>query len=233
MYDIRGADGTGTSANPVPYNSPNAKSYTVRKLADGNCWMTENLALPLAAGIAVEAASNTSATPVSFTPTGSGGTSNAATPMNGNTRYDSNTGQWYYSWYAATAGTGTSSQTNIDASSSICPVGWRLPSNYTISTTKSYGSITDIYGLTANGANDEHLFGHTVLESIPLSFLHAGYTMSGTIYNDNIGRYWSSTAYPSATYAYFLSYGTAQSFVRPQDPNGRKYYGFTVRCIAL
>ena len=64
-----------------------------------------------------------------WTPQGSGGTSNAATALNGNTGKFSGTSgagtvvtnEWFYSWYAATAGSGTEAMvtTSGDASLSI------------------------------------------------------------------------------------------------------------------
>ena len=47
----------------------------------------------------------------------------AAYSMNsGNASYG-----YYYNWYAATAGTGTCSMSSGNATASICPKGWRLP----------------------------------------------------------------------------------------------------------
>ena len=224
LYDYRGADGTGTASNKVAPDSANAKSYTVRKLADGNCWMTENLQIPLSAGTTIEASSSTSATAYSFAPTSCG--TDGACSMNGNTVAS---GAYYYSWYAATAETGTSADVNVDTSASICPIGWRLPANYTIDSTKSYGSLTNAYNLTSGGANNSQ--NHvSELESSPLNFARSGLYGGGSLlYNGTDGYYWSSTAYSSSTYAYYFYYRT--SYTYPQH-NSYKYYGFNVRCVA-
>ena len=234
MYDIRGADGTGTSANPVLSKTTNARAYTVRKLADGNCWMTENLALPLVSGTAVEASSNTTATPYSFTPTGTGG-NDTAEVLNNNTKTPAPDGNYYYSWYAATAGTGTYAQTT-ETAYSICPTGWRLPANYTIVPSKSIGSITNAYGLTTNAVNNYNNNNQT-FDGFPISFARNGCYTAGSPYASPSGAqtqggyYWSSTASSSdSTRAYELFYNSG--WTAPQYPNS-KFHGFNIRCVAL
>ena len=225
LYDYRGADGTGNKDNKVTPDSANAKSYMVRKLADGNCWMTQNLEIPLASGTTIEASYNTTASAYSFTPSAAC-SGNGACSMNANTKADN--GTYYYSWYAATAETGTSTDVSTDTSASICPIGWRLPANYTIDQTKSYGSLTNSYGFTTNGANspDNHV---AQLESAPLNFARSGVYNGGLTYNGTRGYYWSSTAYTGAANAYYFFYNTSYTF--PQDHNA-KYVGFNVRCVA-
>ncbi len=226
LYDYRGADGTGNSSNKVTSDSANAKSYMVRKLADGNCWMTQNLEIPLASGTTIEASYNTTASAYSFTPSAAC-SGNGACSMNANTKADN--GTYYYSWYAATAETGTSTDVSTDTSASICPIGWRLPANYTIDSSKSYGSMTNAYSFTTNGANNSQ--NHVAqLESAPFNFARSGYYSNGSLlYNGTRGYYWSSTAYTDATDAYYFRYGTSSTI--PQG-SSYKYDGFNVRCVA-
>ena len=211
-------------AQATLYDIRDSKPYTVRKLADGNCWMTSNLNYQLAAGVQAQGSSNTSRTAYPFTPTSCG--SNGACSMNGNTVAS---GAYYYSWYAATAETGTSADVNVDTSASICPIGWRLPANYTIDSTKSYGSLTNAYNLTSGGANNSQ--NHvSELESSPLNFARSGNYGGGSLSNNGTyGLYWSSTAYSSSTRAYDFYYGTSNTY--PQYYYS-KYYGFNVRCVA-
>ena len=230
LYDYRGLDGTGTK--DAPATGSNMAGYTVSKLADGNCWMTSNLKLGLSTSQAIEVVTNSTgvAKSTKWTPTGSGGTSNAATPMNGNTvcTGSGDSRNCWYSWYAATAGSGTSGQTNTDASDSICPAGWRLPSNYTTSTTKSYSALTNAYfNITSNTSTGYY----TQLEANPMLFTRAGGYVSGSLYaSGSYGFYWSATAYSSSSYAYYFSYDT--SYTYPQV-NDYKYLGFSVRCLAV
>ena len=187
--------------------------------------MTSNLNYQLTAGVQAQGSSNTSREAYSFTPTSCG--SNGACSMNANTLAANST--YYYSWYAATAETGTSTDVSTDTSASICPIGWRLPANYTIDSTKSYGSLTNAYNLTSGGANNSQ--NHvSELESSPLNFARSGLYGGGSLlYNGTDGYYWSSTAYSSSTYAYYFYYRT--SYTYPQH-NSYKYYGFNVRCVA-
>lgn len=237
LYDYRGADGTGNKDNKVAPDSANARSYTIRKLADGNCWMTENLKLPLSAGVTVEAAYNNVSSPYSYTPSPAcSGDGECA--LNANTNLPSSTnGEYYYNWYASSAETGKSTDINTDTLASICPVGWRLPANYTIDPDKSYGSLTDAYGFTVGGVNNsqDHV---AAMESFPLSLSRLGwYTASGWLnYNGQIGFYQSSSTSPNG-YAYSLYYSkTSGSNVTnntmPQYTTGN-YRGITVRCVAL
>ena len=206
--------------------------YTVSKLADGNCWMTSNLKLGLSTSQAIEVVTNSTgeAKSTKWTPTGSGGTSNASTPMNGNTICTGSgvSRKCWYSWYAATAGSGTSGQTNTDATDSICPAGWRLPSNYTTSTAKSYSALTNAYfGFTDNQSRNDV----TALEANPMLFTRAGFYSSGSLsYSGSFGYYWSATAYSSSSDAYNFVYYT--SYTYPQY-NAYKYLGFSVRCLAV
>ena len=214
------------------YDVRDNNTYIVRKLADGNCWMSENLKLNLgtpSAPVTVKRAKYNSTYTEDWTPTGTGG-NNAAEPLNNNTKTPAPNGNYYYSWYAATAGSGTSSQTNTEAEYSICPSGWKLPANYTISNTKSYGSMTDAYGLTTNGANNS-TNNISAFEAFPLSFARTGLYYSGSPNNvGTYGTYWSSTAHSDATYAYYLVYGASNTYPQHYD---YKKFGFTVRCVAI
>lgn len=151
--------------------------------------------------------------------------------MNSNTKTPAPNGNYYYSWYAATAGSGTSAQTNTEAEYSICPSGWKLPANYTISTTKSYGSMANAYGLTTNGANNTTT-NISTFEAFPLSFARTGtyYGSGGPVNVGTYGLYWSSTARSDATLAYDFIYGASRTY--PQY-NAKKYSGLPVRCVAL
>ena len=241
MYDIRGADGTGTSANPVAASSSNAKTYTIRKLADGNCWMTENLYLPLANNIGVEASYNNGST-FTYTPTSCSGDSECG--INRNTQSSSTYGTYYYyNWFAATAGKGTSSTAaNVDVDGSICPKGWKLPSNYTVNGTNpatgtawkdmSLNSITDTYGITTTGqAGVSTTTGYQTLEASPISLLRAGDYSSGRFgHGGSGGYYWSSTA-SSTSNAYDLVFDS--NIVYPQSSDSKARYGFSIRCLAV
>ena len=188
-----------------------SNSYTVRKLADGNCWMTTNLNLSLSTGVAVTASKNDGST-FSFTPTSceDGG----ACPMNNNTTNAHYNSTWVYSWYAATAGQGGSKVGHIDGS--ICPKGWRLPDSY-------YPLLKDTYNI----ANTEA--GARRLESSPLSFTRPGLTQGANgWYSDDEAIYHTNEAAEESV-RNSLWYGSNFVYV---SANGSKASGGRIRCVA-
>ena len=183
-------------------------TYTVSKLADGRCWMTQNLRI---AG-------------KTLTPTDSDVTTNYTIPassLSGFSAYDTSNAYvdndgGFYTWYTATAGTGTQALSTHDQSTtvSICPKGWRLP------TDGGDGEFQTLY----NNYNSS-----SALRSNPVNFILSGYVLSSSRRDQgSYGYYWSSTVY-SSSYAYGLFLGTSN--VNPAL-NYYKNGGFSVRCIA-
>ena len=183
-------------------------TYTVSKLADGKCWMTQNLRI----------------INKTITPTDSNVTTNYTIPASSisgfnsldtsNAYVDSDGG--FYTWYTATAGTGTQDldTQGQNTTASICPKGWRLP------TGGDSGEFKTLY----NNYNSS-----SVLRSNPVNF-----TLSGLAYHSSrrnqgsLGRYWSSTIY-SGYDAYYLHLNTSN--VNSANLISRDL-GFSVRCIA-
>ena len=91
------------------------------------------------------------------------------------------------------------------------PEGWRLPTRH------EWTLIAEEFGQNENG----ELRGDVLDPRLNLKKDSDG---------DYYGRYWSSTAYSSAAYAYYLTYHT--TFVYPQNYYN-KYNGFNVRCVAV
>ncbi len=124
----------------------------------------------------------------------------------------------YYQWNAATAGTGNTI-INTNATGSICPKGWRLP------TGESSGEFQTLLGINGSMVSSDALH--------PYYFFLAGRILSGVLsYANADGGHWSSTAESSANYAY--SYYVYTSGVAPLDDDVfyRRYIGYSVRCIA-
>ena len=125
--------------------------YTVSKLADNNCWITENLRLvPSTTSISVLNTNNPTSAFITAAPSSSSTTSQCAQDSaacddqvhyyTGNmdrAKTQQPTGNdaqyaWYsygsmYNWYTATAGNGIYTQTSGNVAGDICPAGWRLP----------------------------------------------------------------------------------------------------------
>ena len=204
-------------------------------MADGNCWMSSNLKYELYANTTRTGVNNTTGEPITFS-TGNACSNNAACIMNGNTAYDSTYDSWYYNWYAATAGSGTESMATDDgdATNSICPAHWRLPTNYTNTSypsggaDKSWGHLLNDYGISPN--NHDSDTEYQILDTFPFNLQRAGYFLSGAFQNNGYGYWWSTTAHSTATSAYRLRFSTTD--VGPQV-YVNKYFGFNVRCVSI
>lgn len=237
--------------------------YLVSKLADGNCWMSQSLALELTENTAIEISNNDGTTGIA--------TPDFTTQITTNSNYDawpahentwrsyhpkssesyyrsgltksysaSATGDeynWekagnYYNWYAATAGTGTVEMAGGEATSSICPKGWRLPTD---EGEKSFDNLfTTAYGINSDSA------GALKVRSAPLNFNLSGVYNYGDITNPvglfnsssmRMGSYWTSTDYPDdeeSADRLLIN----ESYVWPHAM-ADKGYGFSIRCVAI
>ncbi len=209
------------------YDIRDSNSYVVRKLADGNCWMTENLKLVLSAGTPVVAASNTSAMSYSFTPTSC--SMNGECAMNGNTKVYG--GKYYYSWYALTAGTvNSSAAVGTDAPASLCPIGWRLPANYYANADYSYSTIYNAYfgSPTATTSSSISVF--------PFDITNTGLLRDGSILESNAVYLPTSTVKTvggPATYIDILYRPQSSATSYPVGQSTYKNYGELARCVAL
>ncbi len=181
--------------------------YTVKKLADGNVWMTENLRI---ANKTITAADSNVTSDFTI-PASSTSGFNAS---NTNNAYVDSTYGGFYTFYTATAGTGGTSLRSGNAPSSICPKGWRLP------TGGDSGEFNTLYGQYNSAA---------LMMGVP-SFALSGRVDNGSVYNQGSdGFFWSSTV-SGAYQAYYLGLGS--SSVNPTG-GADKTYGFSVRCIAI
>lgn len=262
------------------------ETYWVAKLADGNCWMTQNLELDLSTStpLTSELSDVTSSwTPTSntYTSAQSGDRNNTTaqsynlgkyvwktpnstsdcqpdtnfsesscasywqdvsswTPMTeyrtDGVTYDANTQTYdahylagnYYSWEAATAGTGHSyTSSGPQAPDSICPKGFELPTSGSSfnSTPGSFYNLLNQYGFTSSTGS-----GTNSITRAPLFFVRSGYVYPSNYlgYAGNYGDYWSSVA-RSSSYAYNLDFYSSNVY---PSSGGIRYYGQSVRCVA-
>ena len=184
-------------------------TYTVAKLKDGKCWMTQNLRIAGKTLTSTDSDVTTSYTiPASSLASFDSGTYDAS-----NAYVDSDGG--FYTWRTATAGTGTQalSTNGQNTTVSICPKGWRLP------TSGSSGEFRTLY----NNYNSS-----SALRSNPVNFTLSGAVHSNSRRDQGYGYYWSSTV-NSSNSAYYLNLNISNAI--PAD-YGSKFYGFSVRCIA-
>ena len=234
--------------------------YKVGKLADNKCWMVENL--NLAGGTALSAtdtdvdSSYISSFTTSNNLTKSGDT--IVLPASSTSGFDTanyfyvyNSGNKtncgasgqetpcysYYSWDAATLGSGrTISTDNTDAPYSICPKGWRLPKSRTTDatnwqTTSDFYALAHKYGLdstTSTSESDNGFYTQAGPGTVP-NFLLAGSYYSGSFNNGGSNGYlWSATSSSiagTARYLVFYSSGMGSA------GNSGRLYGRSVRCL--
>lgn len=194
--------------------------YWVGKLPDNNCWMTQNLDLDLSTSKTLTPDNtniSSSWTPkTSTTTTISGYNSDTGKSYNpGDVYYENTSGTDqhyhvgnYYQWSAATAGyTGTSQSTQ-----SICPKGWILPSK------------SQFQALLNSGLSGSNFM------NAPYYLLRGGFLSNSSLnYAGSNGYYWSSTPRGSSD-AYVLSFTSGNVYAGLSD---RRYYGLSVRCVAL
>ena len=210
MQNWEGCDSLGDEQTITLIDSRDNKHYTVAKLKDGKCWMTQNLALGKDGTMTLTSSDSDVSSDYTLPASSpSGFSDDSAQNIYVTPAPDDNYYGGYYTWLAATAGTNPSSG---EASSSICPKGWRLPTNAEFSAlTKSYDSTT--------------------AQQAPANFVLAGYYDSSSPHVQGTrGFWWSSTAVSSGTKAYHLRlWPDFSSFF---TDNHYKRYGSSIRCVS-
>ena len=188
--------------NYTVYDERDGSDYIVRYI-NGACWMTQNLRLSGGR---------------TLTPSDSNVDSNWTFPNNSLIDGDSYTEArfilsddpqyateygGYYNYCAASAGS-VCAQTEMDATQSICPAGWTLPTGGSNSQQSGITSYVDAF-----------------------SPVLSGFYSNGSLYNTgSYGYWWSATAYSSA-FQYSLRYDGSSLDTR----SNLKYVGYSVRCI--
>ena len=198
-------------------------TYQVRKLADGNCWMVQNLKLGSTSKMTLHN-TDTDITDASWTLPASSNipASYDNAQMHIGTASDSG---WtaiygnYYNWPAATAGKGTYSTTSGNINVSICPKGWKLPKGEASSVDYSLAKLYSAYGSSASNFRSATNTG---------TGYWSGYYYSGSLGQAGSYGYWWSRTARNGDYAYGLN--TVSSYVKPQY-SGNKAFGFSVRCV--
>ena len=253
MQDVATWGSTLTQGNTMKaVDKRDGQEYTVARLADNKIWMTKNL--NLAGG--TEITSELSNVPDGYTlPTANGFQSGNKLPASSTSGFNNDTKAFvynstktsgtdcgrpgcysYYSWTAATAGSGLSiTADNSDAPYSICPKGWKLPSIRTTSvadwkTKSDFYQLAVAYGMDPSSTSQSTAkFYNQAGPGTTPNFLLTGYYYNGSFYGRGSGgHYWSSTSGNStiANYLYFYSSGVYSA------TNHDRRYGSAVRCIA-
>ncbi|MFV0484618.1 MAG: IPT/TIG domain-containing protein [Candidatus Saccharimonadales bacterium] len=261
------ADLGNSPANSIAYvrDTRNGQVYRVKKMVDNKCWMVDNLKY-IDTTIANTADGTTGMAYNSGDHINSGTTGKYNTVDGGMTQSSANTDKaiynnpmaasgcysstylpsgslthcgYLYNWYAASAGSGTyaAGTAYVQASDSICPANFRLPSARSGSTGSSNGSslsAADFPVLNASMNAGTLTTGSTTSYPGGWQFTSAwGGSFSGRwdealVYQGGAGYFWSSTI-SSSTYVYGASQGATQ--VTPGNANYYKYSGLAARCV--
>ena len=231
--------------------------YSVAKLADGKCWMTENLRLdhtptltanntfnpklPLIDSNGTSTSNHLSA-PISPYTTAwcTAGNANCinksmlatdnTTNLTASAAHSLYSYGNIYNWYSATAGRGYDI-TSGEAGGDICPKGWRMPKG-TTNTINGDFSILDI-ALGGTGTNQNNAEGTTQSvkwRSYPNNFVYSGYIYGASIGGRNYNtRYWTSTPTSSSS-ALILTIDRVS--IRPGNSSATKSSGAEIRCLS-
>ncbi|MBQ9017069.1 InlB B-repeat-containing protein, partial [Candidatus Saccharibacteria bacterium] len=218
---------TGSSNYVTLTDSRDGNQYKVRRLADGKCWMVDNL-LIVGSRTLTSSDSNVS---TNFTlPASSTTNLYYSSTSAGNyyvakgTTYSGSTTMpvdiTFYNYYAATAGGSTSDD--------ICPKGWRLPIGGTDTSTNDFSILAKAYGGSGSSETNATVMTKLLDHDGPALTNNIGYYNSG--YN-KVGQqtgYQSSTASDSSR-NYFLALNSNNAIYLPD--NSYKGHGRAVRCL--
>ena len=204
------------------------KQYLVRKLADGNCWIVNNLSLASVTQEIILTPENTDINKTVTLPVAQidagvnwgdpyGATESEIDSLHiffdGDPRYGA-----LYNWYTATATSGTYSMDSGTAPYSICPKGFKMP------TSDHYNTLLEVYEVDAWS-----IAGTEQLQRIPLEFSLGGWYDVDTLKDmGRESRYFASDADSNLTVGAFWIFD-GFSLAYGQYP---KTYGSAVRCIA-
>lgn len=231
------------SSNPTAIRSltdtrgGTTRTYEVAKLADNKCWMLTNLKLGSTTGTTTltpsdsNIATNFTLPQLTTTDTADYDTPKAYGPVPGDTGAGATNYGYFYNFPAATAGESRTSfpATGGNASYSICPANWRLPTGG--ATTSDFGQLDIAFGGTGNYAGSGEANIARWQYAGPFKGVFAGFWWNGSFYDQGgYGYVWSRSAYPSdandAFYANFDSGG-----VDPGDGSVVRSGGIGVRCL--
>ncbi len=202
-----------------------SKTYQVKKLADGNIWMTQNLALvgpfyPDQSDSDVTWSKVTSGDNQTFMLTASDNGEWCSTVgaacinqskmiTSSNPDYGAN-----YNWFSVTAGTGAYNAPSGNAPSSICPRGWKAP-------TATSANDSDFGGLIGKYTDGSSMRGVPNMKT-------GGYYYKDRYSGLNAdGYYWSGTSYDGDDSNYVFM-GTSKVVIGQMSMMA----GGTIRCVA-
>lgn len=218
------------------------RSYKIGKLADGNCWMLDNLKLGSSAGTMMLTSLDTNLTNrssftfpqvITSTSDSSYDDPRAYGPVPGDTGSGETNYGYMYNWAAATAGESqaTHPDTASNAPNSICPKNWRLPTGDYTGEFAMLNAKMNNPSSTNPSSNQGTGYYQNWQHTSPFRGVLSGSWSKGSSFTSqgSYGNLWSSSAYSPGTslarYVYFSA-----TDVNPNIFNGRSA-GFAIRCL--
>ena len=209
-------------------------TYKVAKLADGKCWMIQNLNLDVAAASSAgklgNAYTNSSSSSFTYTSVKDDESNYLTTSSSPYNHYvlNTSTNSGYYQYGVATLGSGADISSGT-ASYDICPKGWRLPTGNTSGEFQAlYSAYSSTYANYINGSATNNNTAGAIPGFGLTGRYDANSSLKGLRYQSSHGYWWSSTLY-NATNAYYQNANT--SSVNPAY-YANKFSGYSVRCVA-
>ena len=254
MQDIaQWKEEVGDDDEVIAMDMRDGKEYTVRSLADGNLWMTQNLDHDIDSSYPYDSTNTDIPSNWNDTLTNTYATNDTTWHGYNNQpeSYDPGDFCWsgegygvggcpeddyshyyhlgnYYNWTAAVAMEDSSSHTTGAMDQSICPAGWKLPAE-DLSGTGEHQILVEQYGWSDNtGKLEDYIMWDDPL-NFPLSGLYSGYGSLEQAGNVGFeGYYWSSRLsdqYGALSLQFFYDEG-----VYPNWSLNRNY-GAPIRCV--
>ena len=195
------------------------EKYTIKKLLDGNVWMTQNLRI---SDITIDSTKSDMTSGSYVIPASISGSLDNYFNADDTDYVFVKNNVGYYAFYTASVGTGgTSMSTRGDnIQSSICPKGWKIPSGS--SSDSDYALLANTYGKSPVRLANEAGLPYT------------GYTYN-TYQSDYVSgygssaRYWTSTI-SSSDSAYIMRYDSGDETTSLYFSSGKKS-GYPVLCV--
>ena len=198
-----------------------SRSYDVSKLADGNCWMTTNLALGTTSEITLTSDDTDLEEGTTFTLPAGDTTSYTTNTYQARIRLtngsNATTNGVYYTWSAAV--TSATSLNFITVTTSVCPRNWDLP------TDNQYGALSTASSYSSSNPTT----------ALPSQFkVDGGFTNGSDFYQTTDGFYWTATSSgTSQAYGRMINTTTLYSSANTGTTyGGNKYYRKNIRCVA-
>ena len=243
MQDWSGC--SGLKQNQITYlkDVRDDNTYKVAKLKDGKCWMVENLRLGGDEPITLTSENSDVSTNFELPGSNMKGFefrheyNQADIYIDPGTKEGHEDFGGYYTWYAATAGTGTSELSHGEnAASSICPKGWGLPTG---GPSGEFTTLAQEYGIDATKWLKKPVPGYVLSGSYGGGQYRPEVEQQTNNLNENASYWWTSTMEGPQENKYV--YASLLQIVRSTEDSKYKvvanrpwavHRGMNIRCVA-